>query len=173
LFGDANPAGRLPLTFYKADEKLPPFDDYSMQNRTYRYFEGEPLYPFGYGLSYTRFEYSNLQLDRSTLGASGQLEASIDVKNAGMRKGDEVVQLYVHPVDPKRTRAIKELRGLTRVTLMPGESRRITFDLEPRRDFWIYDDEARRYAVDPGRYEVQIGASSADIRARATVEISP
>ena len=173
LFGDANPAGRLPVTFYKADEKLPPFDDYSMRNRTYRYFEGEALYPFGYGLSYTQFEYSGLKLDHSKLRTTGRLEASIEVRNVGTRKGDEVVQLYVHPLDPQRQRAIKELRGLARVTLTPGESRRLAFDLEAERDFSIYDDKARQFAVDSGRYELQMGASSSDIRARATVEISP
>ncbi|MGH8028254.1 MAG: glycoside hydrolase family 3 C-terminal domain-containing protein, partial [Pseudoxanthomonas sp.] len=164
LFGDANPAGRLPVTFYRADETLPPFDDYAMRGRTYRYFDGEPLYPFGHGLSYTRFDYSHPQLDRATAGPRQQVQVSLMVKNAGQRAGDEVVQLYLRPLEPKRERARKEMRGFQRVTLQPGEERRVTFSFTPEADLKHYDPARHAYAVDPGTYEVQIGASSADIR---------
>lgn len=172
LFGKANPAGRLPVTFYKASEKLPPFDDYSMKGRTYRYFEGEPLYPFGHGLSYTRFEYSELQLDRATSRPGDAVQVSVKVKNVGARAGDEVVQLYLHPLEAKRPRAVKELRGIERITLKPGEVRTVSFTLQPDRDLTYYDVEKKSYAVDPGKYEVQLGASSADIRVRKNLAVS-
>jgi beta-glucosidase len=172
LFGAANPGGRLPVTFYKADEKLPAFDDYSMKNRTYRYFEGQPLYPFGHGLSYTKFAYTGLKLDKSSVGTDGTVQATVTVKNVGKRAGDEVVQLYLKPLDPKRTRAHKDLRGIERLTLAPGESRQVSFQVKPDRDLTIYDDVKKAYAVDPGNFEVQIGASSADIRARATLTVN-
>jgi beta-glucosidase len=172
LFGATNPAGRLPVTFYKADEKLPDFSDYRMQNRTYRYFEGQPLYPFGFGLSYTTFQYSALQLDQNTLAADGSAQATVTVKNTGKRAGDEVVQLYLKPLDPKRTRARQELRGVERITLPPGGSRTVTFTVQPRRDLAIYDEVKKAYAVDAGKFAVQIGASSADIRAQATLTVN-
>jgi beta-glucosidase len=164
LFGNTNPSGRLPVTFYKADEKLPAFDDYSMRNRTYRYFEGEALYPFGYGLSYTQFAYSGIKVDR----AGDNITITVNVKNIGKRAGDEVAQLYVRSPS---LRALKELRGIQRLTLKPGESRIATFKLLPGRDFTHYDAGQKKYVVSPGSYEVQVGASSADIRARARVTV--
>jgi beta-glucosidase len=171
LFGDVSPSGRLPVTFYKASERLPPFENYSMQGRTYRYFGGEALYPFGHGLSYSRFEYSALRLDRSQVKSSGKLTASLTVKNVGKRQADEVVQLYVRAADAKASRARKDLRGVSRVTLAPGESRHVTFEIDAAKDLRRYDVAAKDYVVDPGRYQVQIGASSADIRQRATFEV--
>jgi beta-glucosidase len=164
LFGDTNPAGRLPVTFYKADEKLPAFDDYAMKGRTYRYFDGEPLYAFGHGLSYTRFAYSDLKLDHRSTVTTQTVRATVKVRNSGDRAGDEVVQLYLRPRHPERERARKELRGFQRITLQPGEERTLTFAFTPQADLRYYDDQAKAYAVDPGDYEVQIGASSADIR---------
>ncbi|WP_087468481.1 glycoside hydrolase family 3 C-terminal domain-containing protein [Cellvibrio sp. PSBB006] len=172
LFGDVNPAGRLPVTFYKADEKLPPFDDYDMKGRTYRYFTGEPLYPFGHGLSYTRFQYSGLTLDNRKPAIEDEVSVSVQVKNTGKRAGDEVVQLYVHPLDPQRERAQQELRGVARVNLQPGETQRVSFTLKPARDFTHYDDQKNTYAVDPGRYEIQVGASSQDVRQRQTLTVA-
>jgi len=171
LFGDVNPSGRLPVTFYKENEKLPAFDDYDMQGRTYRYFTGQPLYPFGHGLSYTRFEYSNLKLDRASVAADGTLQASLTVKNVGSRAGDEVVQLYVAPQGSKQQRANKDLRGVKRVALKPGEAGTVSFTLNASNDLRHYDVNAKRYAVAAGKYEVQVGASSADIRARQTFEV--
>jgi len=173
LFGDASPSGRLPVTFYHADEKLPPFDDYAMRGRTYRYFGGEPLYPFGHGLSFTRFEYSDLRLDRSSVAGGDRVNVTLKVKNTGARAGDEVVQLYLHPLEPQRERAGKELRGFARVTLLPGEERVLSFAFAPETDLRIYDERRRAYAVDPGEYEVQVGASSADIRLRAQFTVMP
>jgi beta-glucosidase len=171
LFGATNPAGRLPVTFYKASEKLPAFDDYSMRGRTYRYFEGEPLYPFGYGLSYTRFEYSGLDLDQSRVGVDGTVNASVTIKNVGARAGDEVVQLYARAAGPRQPRALKDLRGIERITLQPGESRRVSFTLVPNRDFTYYDETRKVYTVAPGRYELQVGASSTDIRVKSALTV--
>jgi beta-glucosidase len=164
LFGDTNPAGRLPVTFYKADEKLPAFDDYNMKGRTYRYFDGEPLYAFGHGLSYTQFAYSGLRMDREKVAPKEQVRVAVKVKNTGERAGDEVVQLYLHPLEPKRERARKELRGFQRVHLRPGEEREVSFTLTPETDLRHYDEQRKAYTVDAGAYEVQLGASSEDIR---------
>jgi beta-glucosidase len=171
LFGDVSPSGRLPVTFYKASEKLPPFDDYTMQGRTYRYFDGQALYPFGHGLSYSRFEYSGLKLDRSSVESSGKVAVSLSVRNAGKRAAEEVVQLYVRAAEPKTLRARKDLRGVARVALAAGESRQVTFQIDAGKDLRRYDSAAKDYVVDAGRYEVQIGASSADIRQRATFAV--
>jgi beta-glucosidase len=164
LFGNADAGGRLPVTFYKADEVLPAFDDYRMDRRTYRYFKGTPLYPFGHGLSYTRFTYSGLKVHSDHLGAKGTTSVSVKVKNTGTRTGDEVVQLYLRAVDAPHARANKELRGIQRVTLKAGEQRTLSFAISVAADLRYYDEQRRDYAVDPGRYEVQVGASSADIR---------
>jgi beta-glucosidase len=172
LFGGTNPAGRLPVTFYKASEKLPAFEDYNMRGRTYRYFEGEPLFAFGYGLSYTRFEYSGLQIDHSRVAERDTVHVSLDVKNVGERAGDEVVQLYVREVAPRERRAGKALRGIERLTLKPGETRRASFTLVPDKDFTHYDAEHKRYAVSGGSYELQLGASSSDIRLKSTVVVN-
>jgi beta-glucosidase len=172
LFGDVNPAGRLPVTFYKGPEQLPAFDDYSMRGRTYRYFEGEPLYPFGYGLSYTQFRYSGLKLDRSSVPRDGELNVSVTVKNVGSRAGDEVVQLYVRSQDTTYPRPLRELRGFERINLEKGTEQRVSFSLVPGKDLTRYDEAKKAYVVDPGRYEVLIGASSADIRQTATFTVA-
>lgn len=171
LFGNTNPSGRLPITFYKADEQLPAFDDYRMEGRTYRYFKGKPLYPFGYGLSYTTFAYSDIQLDQSTVSADGHLTVTVKVKNSGARAGDEVVQLYARATHAGPWRSNKELRGFKRVSLAPGEEKDVSFDLAPRAALRYYDDARHTYAVDPGSYEVQVGASSADIRLTAPFDV--
>jgi len=172
LFGDVNPAGRLPVTFYKADEKLPAFDDYSMHNRTYRYFTGEALYPFGYGLSYTRFNYSHLVVDQKTFTPGESIKVRMQLKNTGKYAGDEVVQVYIKPVNPLRSRAQKELRAIQRVHLQKGEQRELSFTLVPNKDLLIYDEQKKAYGVDAGRYEIQVGASSSDIRLRQVIDIS-
>lgn len=163
LFGNTNPAGRLPVTFYKAEEKLPAFDDYAMQGRTYRYFKGEPLYPFGHGLSYTHFTYSDLKLDREQGRPDQAAQLTVTIRNDGERAGEEVVQLYLKP-QQDAGRAVKELRGFQRVALQPGEQRTLTFAFTPRKDLRTYNESANAYEVEAGAYEVQIGASSADIR---------
>jgi beta-glucosidase len=164
LFGDANPAGRLPVTFYKSVAQLPPFADYDMKGRTYRYFAGEPLYPFGHGLSYTSFEYSDLKIDPPAIRTGDDVHASMRVKNVGSRAGEEVIQLYTRAVASKVPMPIKQLRGFERVALEPGEEKRFAFRLRPEYDLSHYDVAGRQFVVEPGTYEVQIGASSRDIR---------
>jgi beta-glucosidase len=168
LFGHANPAGRLPVTFVKSVEQLPPFDDYNMAGRTYRFMTEEPLYPFGYGLSYTHFEYANLRTEPQHTSMDGQVNVSLEVKNVGERAGDEVVQLYVRYPDSQVTRPIKELKGFQRITLQPGETRTVTFALATSQ--LAYYDQGK-WVVEPGKMEVMLGSSSADIRLSGELQI--
>jgi beta-glucosidase len=158
LFGDYNPAGRLPITFYEATDDLPPFEDYRMEGRTYRYFQGEPLYPFGHGLSYTTFELDNLRLEADRVPVGDEVTLHVDVTNSGELAGDEVVQLYVRHPGATVPRPIKELKGFKRVSLQPGERKTVTFVLHTHQ--LGYYDEAMRYAVHPGTVEVLLGNSS-------------
>lgn len=154
LAGEYNPAGRLPVTFYKGVEQLPAFEDYSMSNRTYRYFTGEPLYPFGYGLSYSTFEYSGLKFSNPNLQAGSPLDVEVDVKNTGKRDGDEVMQLYIS--FPKVAGApLKALRGFTRVHLKAGESQHIKLTMSPRDLSYVNEDGDRLVAA--GDYLITVG----------------
>ncbi len=138
LFGDANPAGRLPVTFYKADEKLPPFDDYAMQGRTYRYFGGEALYPFAViALRPRASGIPTCNAIRTRAGAGDEIKLSVQVSNRGERAGDEVVQLYLRRVQPGSGGALKDLRGFQRINLQPGESRKVEFAITPERDLRV------------------------------------
>jgi beta-glucosidase len=158
LFGDHNPAGRLPVTFYESTDDLPPFEDYRMEDRTYRYFRKEPLFPFGFGLSYTQFTFDRLRLDRTQVPIGGQVTVSVDMTNTGDRAGDEVVQLYVRHPGATVPHPIRELKGFKRVNLEPGESKSVAFTLDTR--FLGYYDEAMCYAIVPGVVEVLVGNSS-------------
>jgi beta-glucosidase len=171
LFGDANPAGRLPVTFYESVTDLPPFADYGMEGRTYRYFRGEPVYPFGFGLSYTRFEYSGLRISRPVTRTADRLDVTVAVRNSGARAGDEVVQLYVRRAGAVSPAAIRTLRGFERVRLAAGEQKQVRFTLLPERDLAAYDESRKAYRAAPGEYEIEIGASSADIRLRERVTV--
>ena len=171
LFGNINPAGRLPVTFYKADETMPAFDDYAMEGRTYRYFRGTPLYPFGHGLSYTRFDYSDLQLDKRVVAPDGRMTVQVQVANTGTRAGEEVVQLYVRPLQATPGAAQQELCGFQRIHLKPGERRTVSFELAADAALRRYDEASKAYAVAPGRYEVRVGASSADLRASGQFDV--
>ena len=154
LAGDFSPAGRLPVTFYESVEQLPPFDDYSMSNRTYRYFKGEPLYPFGFGLSYTSFRYANAHVSQPSISASKPITVSVDVTNRGGRAGDEVVELYLkhEGVAGAPQRALK---GFQRIHLAQGETRRVKFTLRDRA-LSIVDASGKRRIV-PGRVDVWVG----------------
>lgn len=154
LFGDYNPAGRLPVTFYKSVEQLPPFADYNMKGRTYRYFEGEPLFPFGYGLSYTKFEYRNLSLPEE-IKAGEETKVSVEVHNTGKRAGDEVVQLYVKDLTASAPVPLRALQGFKRIHLKPGETQVVEFVLQPRQLARI--DEKNQFAVEPGGFEIAVG----------------
>jgi beta-glucosidase len=155
LFGDYNPGGRLPVTFYKSVDQLPAFDDYRMDGRTYRFFKGEPLYPFGYGLSYTRFRYSGFNVSAPRISSGENVTVSATVENAGTREGDEVVQLYVTDLKASVRVPIRSLAGIERVHLKPGERRVIRFTIDPRQLAVITDNG--RTVVEPGEFKVTIG----------------
>ena len=154
LTGENNPAGRLPVTFYAGVEQLPTFEDYSMSNRTYRYFAGTPLYPFGFGLSYSRFAYQHLKLDSTRIKAGESLQVSAAVRNLSARDGDEVVQVYLgFPKVPGAP--VRALRGFQRVHLRAGEIKYVQFQLNPRD--LSYVTEAGERAIGPGTYSVSVG----------------
>ena len=154
LAGVNNPAGRLPVTFYKSTEQLPAFEDYSMKNRTYRYFEGQPLYPFGYGLSYSKFEYSNLKLSNTELNAGDPLDVEVDVKNASDREGDEVAELYLgFPKLPGTP--LHALRGFTRVHVAAGGVQHVIFTLSARELSHV--NSAGDRIVAAGAYTLRVG----------------
>jgi beta-glucosidase len=154
LAGANNPAGRLPVTFYKSVKDLPAFDDYSMKGRTYRYFEGQPLYPFGFGLSYSKFAYTNAKLSAPTLKAGNDLQVEVDVRNTSKVAGDEVVQAYL--VFPKVPGApIRALRGFQRVNVKPGQAQHVRLTLSPR-DLSLVNEEGTRL-VAAGTYTLFIG----------------
>jgi beta-glucosidase len=168
LAGVNNPGGRLPVTFYKGVEQLPEFEDYTMKNRTYRYFAGTPLYPFGYGLSYSKFEYSNLKLSSAALEAGTPLAVDVDVKNASQRAGDEVVELYISfPKVPGTP--LRALRGFSRVHLEAGELRHVKLALQPRDLSYVNEAGDRMvgagdYTISTGGGQPGTGASAAEVR---------
>ena len=165
LAGVNNPAGRLPVTFYKGADQLPPFEDYAMKGRTYRYFDGQPLYPFGYGLSYSQFAYSNLKLSTLTLKAGDALTVDADVRNTSKRDGDEVAQLYlVFPTVPGAP--LRTLRGFARVHLAAGATKRIQFALDARDLSMV--NEAGTRVVAPGSYRLIVGGGQPGTSAAET-----
>lgn len=172
LVGNYNPAGRLPVTFYKSTDDLPPFEDYNMAGRTYRYFQGEALYPFGHGLSYATFEYSNLRVTSPVPGAGNMVSVSIDITNTSSVPGDEVVQLYVRYPESNVDRPLKELRGFERITLEPGQTRTVDFELDVHA-FAYWDTGTGSWAVESGSVQLLIGASSEDIRQMIEVAVRP
>jgi beta-glucosidase len=162
LFGNYNPAGRLPVTFYRSVDQLPPFDDYSMQGRTYRYFKGEPLYPFGYGLSYTKFGYSNLRVESKTVKAGEPIKVTVDVTNTGDRDGDEVVQLYLTDIAASAPVPIRTLVGFERISLRPREKRTVAFTITPRQMSLI--DDAGKRVIEPGDFAISIGGGQVGVK---------
>lgn len=158
LFGDYNPGGRLPVTFYKSIEQLPDFEDYSMKGRTYRFMTAEPLYPFGYGLSYTKFEYKSAVLSKKQICKTDHVVLTVEVQNTGKRNGEEVVQVYLrNPNDPGGP--LKSLKGFKRVPLKAGERQKISFELGPDA-FSSFNDQTRKPEVLAGKYELLYGGSS-------------
>jgi beta-glucosidase len=154
IFGDYNPAGRLPVTFYKSVEDLPDFKDYRMENRTYRYFNGEPLYAFGFGLSYTTFKYSKCSAAK-TINPGDDLKVTVDVKNTGKVSGDEVVQLYLSNLSASVPVPIRALKGFKRIHLNPGETKTVTFTVTP--DAFSVINEQNKRVVEPGIFEISVG----------------
>ena len=154
LFGDYNPAGRLPVTYYKSVDQLPPFDEYDMEERTYKYFTGEPLYPFGYGLSYTNFTYSDLEVPAQARTGEN-IVAKVKITNSGEMAGDEVVQLYLKDEEASTPRPAVQLIGFKRINLEPGDSEVVEFELEPRKFSLIGADENR--VIESGWFTIYAG----------------
>lgn len=154
IFGDFNPGGRLPVTFYKSVNDLPDFSDYKMENRTYRYFKGEPLYPFGYGLSYTTFKYSKLKVAKK-IKSGDPLTVTVKVQNTGKMAGDEVAQLYVSDLKATVPVPFRALKGFKRIHLNPGEAKVITFEVAP--DAFSVIDESFKRVISPGDFTIQVG----------------
>jgi beta-glucosidase len=173
LFGDYNPAGRLVQTWPRALEQLPPMLDYDIRHgRTYMYFKDEPLYPFGYGLSYTTFAYSNLRVNSGAVSGKKAVTVSVDVKNTGSRAGDEVVQLYVTHLNSAVARPLKELKGFKRIQVKPGQT--VTVSLPVTAAALSYWNTAKHdFVVEPGKVQIMVGASSADLRLKRTIAVTP
>ena len=171
LFGENNPAGRSPLTWYNDISEVPDFLDYNIRaGRTYQYFKGKPLFAFGHGLSYTRFDYGEMKLSKSKLAPGQKVGVEVKVKNVGERAGDEVVQLYVKEEHPTVDRPLKQLAGFQRITLQPGEEKLVQLEL-PYDFLAFYDEASKTMKVNPGSFRVMVGASSEDIRQQASIEV--
>ena len=171
LFGNYNPAGRLPVTYYTSLDDLPAFDDYQVYNgRTYMYFDKKPLYSFGHGLSYTKFEYEPIKLSASTFKTNDTLTFTLNIKNVGKLAGDEVVQVYLTIAGDDEQLPMKQLKAFKRVSLKSGESQQISFSL--KRDDLAYWNEELEWALLSGRYTIKIGASSDDIRQQVSFEVT-
>jgi beta-glucosidase len=172
LFGDYNPAGRLTATWVNSLDDLPPMMDYDIRKgRTYMYFKGKPLYPFGFGLSYTTFEYSNLRVSQSSVNSSGEVTVSVDVRNSGSVAGGEVVQLYVKHLDSAVERPVKELRGFERIALRPNETRTVKLPLKGT-DLTYWDAGKQSFVVEPGKVGIMVGGSSADVRLETAISVT-
>ena len=168
LFGDYNPAGRLPVTFYKSVDDLPAFEDYSMKGRTYKYFTGTPLYEFGYGLSYTTFAYKQALIHNPELAISDSIRLSVTVSNTGKYDGDEVIQIYVKQPEDSKEKPIKSLIAFERINFIQGETKNVSFVIPVSR-LRHYNPEISDYSVSDGSYEILIGSSSDDIKLKCTV----
>jgi len=171
LFGDVNPAGRLPVTFYRSTADLPAFDNYSMSNRTYRYFGGQPDFAFGHGLSYTKFDYSDLKLNGTNFAANDTVKLTFSLLNAGGWDGDEVAQVYFRHVNSARPQPRLALCSFVRIHLQASQGARFTMNIPVER-FRTWDTTKKQYTVEPGDYELLVGAASDDIRLRVPLKVA-
>jgi beta-glucosidase len=169
LFGDYNPSGRLPITFYKSIDQLPDFLNYDMKGHTYRYMTETPLYPFGYGLSYTTFDYRNAKLSKNKIGKDQSVTLTFDLVNTGKSDGDEVAQIYIkNPNDPEGP--IKALKSFKRVNVKASKTQQVSIEL-PSKTFWSFNDASQKMEVRPGKYQILYGGSSADTGLK-TIELT-
>jgi beta-glucosidase len=172
LFGDYNPGGRLVQTWPRSMEQLPPMMDYNIRNgRTYMYFKGEPLYPFGYGLSYTTFAYSGFKTNAIAVKSGLQITISVDITNTGKRTGDEVVQLYIRHLNSTVVRPQKELKAFQRITLKPSEKKTIQLQLKSN-DLKYWDENEKRFILENDQLKIMIGSSSADIKFSKEIKVA-
>jgi beta-glucosidase len=175
LLGEADPGGRLNQTWPASIEQLPPMMDYDIRHgRTYMYFRGEPQYPFGFGLSYTTFTYSNLVVAAPKVPRAGAIEARFDVTNTGVRAGDTIAQLYVRHPGSKVDRPAKQLRAFKRLTLAPGQAQTVAL-VVPARDLAYWDEARHAWQVETGPVELLVGTSSADadLTLKKTITVTP
>lgn len=171
LFGDYSPSGRLPLTFYKNDNQLLPMDEYDIsKGRTYMFLNEKPLYPFGYGLSYTQFGYGNLEVEKERQNGEAVLRVVFDLSNTGNFDSDEVAQVYVRHLDSRLIRPIKQLKGFKRTSLLKGETKQVQVEI-PFNELKYWDTKSGEFILEPGKYEIMVGASSEDIRLRKQVNL--
>jgi beta-glucosidase len=171
LFGDVNPSGHLPITFYTSTADLPDFADYSMSNRTYRYFNGQPLYAFGHGLSYTEFDFLKGKLGQKRIPSNGTVKISFTVKNSGSRDGDEVAQIYFRHIRSSVPQPKMALCGFKRVHVRRGESANVTVEV-PAQQLRFWDTENKRYVVEPGKYEFLVGDASDDLQLKLPITVT-
>jgi beta-glucosidase len=171
LFGNVNPSGRLPITFYSATTDLPDFLDYSMEQRTYRYFRGKPLFAFGHGLSYTQFKYDAAQLDKAQVSANDTIHVKLDLSNTGSRDGDEVVQVYFRHVNSAVSQPNEALCGFQRVAVAVKQTAHVDIAV-PVKQLRYWDTGKKEYAVEPGNYEIMVGAASDDIRVKLPLQVA-
>jgi beta-glucosidase len=170
LFGQVNPSGKLPVTFYQSTEDLPAFEDYSMQGRTYRFFTGKPLYPFGYGLGYSTFEYRDPSLSKTRFSTTENIHLELKLINAGQRDGEEVMQIYIREKLTEKDSPQKSLVDFKRVFLRGGATKTVKFQIPVRR-LARWDTENKAYRTVPGKYLIQVGASSEDIRLQQEIAV--
>jgi beta-glucosidase len=171
LFGDYNPGGKLPVTVPRHSGQLPSYYNHSKTKagKNYVDMKGTPLYEFGFGLSYTTFEYSDLEITPDEIGPGGEIGVSLKIKNTGKCRGDEVVQLYLNDMLSSVTTPVKELKGFSRVSLEPGEIKKVDFDLLPE-DLALLGTDLK-FTVEPGIFEVMVGSSSYDIKLKGVFEV--
>jgi len=161
IFGDVNPGGKLPISFPRSVGQIPDYYDHKpSRNRSYLFAGREPIYPFGFGLSYTQFRFDNLRIEPKTIAPGGSAKVSIDITNTGSRAGDEVAQMYIHQRVASRTRPVKQLRGFKRIRLEPGQKMTIEFPISPA-DLSLIDVNMNR-VVEPGTFDVMVGPSSVE-----------
>jgi beta-glucosidase len=184
LFGDVNPSGKLPTTLGLVREDYPDTGNFPGTDGVENYAEGifvgyrhfdqaniAPAFPFGFGLSYTTFAYSNLKLGKTAIGPTDRITATVDITNTGTRAGEEVAELYVHDPAPKIEKAPRELKGFAKIALAPGETKTVRFDL-PLRALAYCDVPGKQWKADAGSYEIEVGASSRDLPQKATLQLS-
>jgi beta-glucosidase len=170
LFGEVNPSGHLPVTFYRATADLPAFTDYSMANRTYRYFGGRPLYAFGHGLSYTAFDYTRGAVGSKAIATNGSVKVSFTIANIGQRDGDDVAQIYYRHIDSTLPQPRQSLCGFRRVSVKSGQSTNVSVEI-PTGRLRYWDIVKKQYVVEPGKYEFWVGSASDDIRLKIPMTI--
>jgi beta-glucosidase len=172
LFGDYNPAGRIPYTVYGSERSLPPMTEYDISKGfTYMYLKDKPVFAFGRGLSYTTFDYSNLRLSSSTVAGNGSVKVSIDVQNSGSSAGEEVVQLYVHSNEASAAQPREQLQGFERISVAPGEKKTVIFAL-PIEQLSSWDSDKHEYVLHPGAYDILVGSASDDIRVKGSLTVT-